>query len=83
MHLIRDVDERLYSNLNNIGGPFPRDLFQDATSLEDVVVERVVDEIEWPLITSEGDIAALLQLVSEDQASGSPLYYHHYFDVGF
>ncbi|KAG9314611.1 hypothetical protein JVU11DRAFT_5415 [Chiua virens] len=55
------------SNLNGIGGPFPRDLLQDAISLEDIVVERVVDEMEWPLIASEGDIATLLQLVSEDQ----------------
>ncbi|KAF9229607.1 hypothetical protein BS17DRAFT_743885 [Gyrodon lividus] len=54
-------------NLNAIGGPFPRDLFQDAISLEDIAVEKVVDEMEWPLIASEGDVAALLQLVSEDQ----------------
>ncbi|KAF8559362.1 hypothetical protein OG21DRAFT_1594769 [Imleria badia] len=55
------------ANLNGLGGPFPRDLFQDAVSLEDVAIERVVDEMEWPLIASEGDIATLLQLISEDQ----------------
>ncbi|KAF9243844.1 hypothetical protein BU15DRAFT_86274 [Melanogaster broomeanus] len=55
------------TNLNAIGGPFPRDLFQDATSLEDIAVEKEVDEMEWPLVASEGDLATLLQLVSEDQ----------------
>ncbi|KAG8220242.1 hypothetical protein J3R82DRAFT_1283 [Butyriboletus roseoflavus] len=55
------------ANLNCLGGPFPRGLFQDAISLEDIAVERVVDEMEWPLIPSEGDIVTLLQLVSEDQ----------------
>lgn len=39
--------------------------------------------MEWPFITSEGDIAALLQLVSEDQASGSPPCYYQYSDVSF
>ena len=71
----RDVDDRLYSNLNGLGGPFPRDLFQDAVSLEDVAIERVVDEMEWPLIASEGDVATLLQLVSEDQV-GTGLSLH-------
>ncbi|KAF8845363.1 hypothetical protein BDN67DRAFT_941224 [Paxillus ammoniavirescens] len=55
------------TNLNAIGGPFPRDFFQDAISLDDIAVEKVVDEMEWPLVASEGDIATLLQLVSEDQ----------------
>ena len=66
----------MYSNLNGLGGPFPRDLFQDAISLEDVAVEKVVDEMEWPLIASEGDLATLLQLVSEDQVSKSLSLYH-------
>ena len=76
-------DKWLYSNLNGIGGPFPRDLFQDATSLEEVLVERVVDEMEWPLNMSEGDISTLLQLVSEDQASSIPSHYHQDFDLSF
>jgi len=83
MHLFVDVDICLYRNLNGLGGPFPRDLFQDAISLEDVAVERVVDEMDWPLITSEGDIATLLQLVSEDQVSKSLSLYLEYIYVSF
>ncbi|KIK99780.1 hypothetical protein PAXRUDRAFT_445053 [Paxillus rubicundulus Ve08.2h10] len=55
------------TNLNAIGGSFPQDFFQDAISLDDIAVEKVVDEMEWPLVASEGDVATLLQLVSEDQ----------------
>ncbi|KAF8446218.1 hypothetical protein L210DRAFT_3529314 [Boletus edulis BED1] len=55
------------ANLGDLGGPFPRDMFQDAISLEELAIERVVDEMEWSLTASEGDIATLLQLVSEDQ----------------
>ncbi|KAG1730414.1 uncharacterized protein EDB91DRAFT_786767 [Suillus paluster] len=53
-------------NLNAIGGPIHGDLFQDAVALDEVFAEQV-DSMEWPLLASDGDTAALLQLVSEEQ----------------
>ncbi|OAX37287.1 hypothetical protein K503DRAFT_866963 [Rhizopogon vinicolor AM-OR11-026] len=55
-------------NLNAIGGAVHRDLFQDAVALDYVFAEQV-DSMEWPLIASDGDTAALLQLVSEEQVN--------------
>ncbi|KIJ68695.1 hypothetical protein HYDPIDRAFT_81586 [Hydnomerulius pinastri MD-312] len=59
------------ANSNAIGGPFTRDVFQDAIALEDIAVEKVVDEMDWPLLASDGDVTTLLQLVSEDQVDFS------------
>ncbi|KAG2345257.1 hypothetical protein BDR05DRAFT_1058382 [Suillus weaverae] len=53
-------------NLNAIGGSIHGDLFQDAVALDEVFAEQV-DSLEWPLLASDGDTAALLQLVSEEQ----------------
>ncbi|KAG0697275.1 hypothetical protein DFH29DRAFT_947152 [Suillus ampliporus] len=53
-------------NLNAIGGSIHGDLFQDAVALDEVFAEQV-DSMEWPLLASDGDTAALLQLVSEEQ----------------
>ncbi|KAG2370198.1 hypothetical protein BDR07DRAFT_1386752 [Suillus spraguei] len=55
-------------NLNAIGGLIHRDLFQDAVALDEVFAEQV-DSSEWPLLASDGDTAALLQLVSEEQVN--------------
>lgn len=55
-------------NLNAIGGSIHGDLFQDAVALDDVFSEQV-DSLEWPLLASDGDTAALLQLVSEEQVN--------------
>ncbi|KAG2123565.1 hypothetical protein DEU56DRAFT_45236 [Suillus clintonianus] len=55
-------------NLNAIGGSIHRDLFQDAVALDEVFAEQV-DSLEWPLLASDGDTAALLQLVSEEQVN--------------
>ncbi|KAG1828698.1 hypothetical protein EV424DRAFT_1471098 [Suillus variegatus] len=55
-------------NLNAIGGSIHGDLFQDAVALDEVFAEQV-DSLEWPLLASDGDIAALLQLVSEEQVN--------------
>jgi hypothetical protein len=49
-----------------IGGSIHGDLFQDTVALDDVFSEQV-DGLEWPLLASDGDTAALLQLVSEEQ----------------
>lgn len=55
------------NNLNIVGGPFPREFFQDANTLEDIVGEGEVDDMEWSLEAHDGDVATLMQLVSEDQ----------------
>lgn len=53
-------------NQNAIGGPLPRDTFQDALALEDMSLQAEVWR-EWPLLATDGDCAALVQLVSEDK----------------
>ncbi|KAI6046109.1 hypothetical protein EDC04DRAFT_1873655 [Pisolithus marmoratus] len=57
------------NNLNIVGGPFPREFFQDANALEDIVGEGEVDDMEWSLEAHDGDVATLMQLVSENQVS--------------
>ncbi|KAI6123877.1 hypothetical protein EDD16DRAFT_611973 [Pisolithus croceorrhizus] len=57
------------NNLNIVGGPFPREFFQDANALEDIVGEGEVDDMEWSLEAHDGDVAILMQLVSENQVS--------------
>jgi oxalate---CoA ligase len=57
-----------------MGGPLPEDVFQDASSLEESSMEEQAvdgeDWREWPLLASDGDMAALIELVSEDKVSG-------------
>ncbi|KAJ6574623.1 hypothetical protein B0H19DRAFT_1124959 [Mycena capillaripes] len=54
------------SNSNAIGGSIPLDTFQDAAALEEISVD---DESwrEWPLLSTDGDTAALIQLVSDNK----------------
>ncbi|KAJ7596727.1 hypothetical protein C8J56DRAFT_295687 [Mycena floridula] len=54
-------------NQSALGGIVNRDLFQDATALEDISVEG--EWREWPLLASDGDLAALIQLVSEEKVT--------------
>ncbi|KAI5829674.1 hypothetical protein K523DRAFT_416530 [Schizophyllum commune Tattone D] len=54
-------------NQNIIGGPVHRDIFQDAAALEDISAGQDTWR-EWPLVATDGDVAALIQLVSEDKA---------------
>lgn len=43
----------------------PGDLFQDACALEEVVSQDDPHSWrEWPLVSNDGDVAALLDLVS-------------------
>ncbi|PCH33343.1 hypothetical protein WOLCODRAFT_159996 [Wolfiporia cocos MD-104 SS10] len=53
-------------NQNALGGPLAQDIFQDAFALEELLLQ---DENaawhEWSLLSSDGDCAALLELVSE------------------
>lgn len=57
-----------YRNQNALGGSIPRDTFQDAVALEDLFSEQEDESWrEWPLLASDGDCAALIQLVSENK----------------
>ncbi|KDQ54862.1 hypothetical protein JAAARDRAFT_352005 [Jaapia argillacea MUCL 33604] len=51
-------------NQNLVGGLIPRDTFQDASALEDISTDQV-DWREWPLLATDGDCAALLELTSD------------------
>lgn len=53
-------------NLNALNGMVSRDAFQDASALEDMLSNRDIWH-PWPLLATDGDISALLQLVSEDR----------------
>lgn len=55
------------SNQNAIGGVISCDTYQDAASLVEAVTTNVVTWREWPLTATDGDCAALIQLVSENQ----------------
>lgn len=59
----------LYSNQNAIGGSVPRDIFQDAAALEDVLRQDDDPDAwrEWSMLSSDGDMAALLNLVSANK----------------
>ncbi|KAG5651227.1 hypothetical protein H0H81_009422 [Sphagnurus paluster] len=54
------------SNQNAIGGSIPRDTFQDAIALEEMTLQDDTWR-EWPLLATDGDSAALIQLVSENK----------------
>ncbi|KAJ3736873.1 hypothetical protein DFJ43DRAFT_382574 [Lentinula guzmanii] len=55
-------------NQNALNGVISRDTFQDAASLEEISVQQ--DDVwrEWPLLATDGDLATLVQLVSENKA---------------
>lgn len=54
-----------------MGGSMSREIFQDASSLEELSMEEQSIEDEewrsWPLLASDGDMAALIEMVSEDK----------------
>ncbi|KAJ7593112.1 hypothetical protein C8J56DRAFT_1013301 [Mycena floridula] len=54
-------------NQNALGGNVNRDLFQDAAALEEISVEQ--EWREWPLLASDGDLAALIELVSAQKVN--------------
>ncbi|KAJ7462797.1 hypothetical protein B0H11DRAFT_2054384 [Mycena galericulata] len=54
------------SNQNAIGGSISSDIFQDAAALEDISVDDLAWR-EWPLLATDGDTAALIQLVSDNK----------------
>ncbi|KAG6814043.1 hypothetical protein H0H92_003893 [Tricholoma furcatifolium] len=53
-------------NQNAIGGAIPRDTFQDAIALEELSLQDNTWR-EWPLLATDGDSAALIQLVSDNK----------------
>lgn len=57
---------RSHSNQNAIGGSVPQDVFQDASALEDVLRQDDDPDAwrEWSLLSGDGDMAALLDMVS-------------------
>ena len=61
-----------------MGSSLSKELFQDASSLEELAMEEqdVGEEgwREWPLLALDGDMAALVELVSEDKVLGKIHY---------
>jgi len=61
-----------FRNQGLLNGSIPRATFRDASSLEELWIEQEEDEVgwrEWPLLASDGDMAALIELVSENKVS--------------
>jgi hypothetical protein len=60
-------------NLNAVGGSLSREIFQDASSFEELFLEeQSAEETEWrdwPLVASDGDMAALVEMVSANKVS--------------
>lgn len=48
-----------------MGGSLPREMFQDAVTYEQSGVEE--SWLEWPLVATDGDAVALLELLSEEK----------------
>lgn len=57
-----------------MGGSIPEELFQDAVALDDLLSqEEDTSWREWPLLSSDGDIAGLIQLASDGKVCPSAL----------
>ncbi|KAL0071703.1 hypothetical protein AAF712_000625 [Marasmius tenuissimus] len=54
-------------NQHSLNGNLSRDLFQDAASLRELSAQQEGEWREWPLLATDGDCAALIQLVSDDK----------------
>ena len=56
-------------NANAVGGSLAGDVFQDATSLEEALHEDKEQNSwqQWSFLATDGDMAALAELVSEDK----------------
>jgi len=57
----------LNRNLNAIGGSIPKETFQDAVSLEEVIAQS--DDVwqKWPFTATDGDCVTLIELVTENK----------------
>lgn len=58
-----------FRNQNALGGPVSRDLIQDAVQSARTLVLEQNEWREWPLMSTDGDTAALLQLFSDHKFS--------------
>jgi transcription factor C subunit 3 len=57
------------SNQNAIAGSISQDTYQDAVLLLEDMDANDSDWHEWPLIATDGDCAAIVQLVSENKVN--------------
>ncbi|KIY52288.1 hypothetical protein FISHEDRAFT_35427 [Fistulina hepatica ATCC 64428] len=55
------------TNQNALGGSVPLDTYQDAVALEELSVEDWTTWRPWPLLSSDGDTAAMASLVSDNK----------------
>ncbi|EJD04259.1 uncharacterized protein FOMMEDRAFT_106841 [Fomitiporia mediterranea MF3/22] len=55
-------------NQNALSGPISKDLFLDASQLEESFEAAKTDQWEWPFTATDGDTAAILQLFSDHRA---------------
>ncbi|EIN13408.1 hypothetical protein PUNSTDRAFT_139959 [Punctularia strigosozonata HHB-11173 SS5] len=55
------------SNQTASNGPIPIDTFADAAAFEESHEDQAGEPREWSLLASDGDIAALMQLVSDNK----------------
>ncbi|KAI8995421.1 hypothetical protein BD414DRAFT_410090 [Trametes punicea] len=57
------------NNSSALGGQLPREVFQDAAALEELLSQQedVHQWREWPLLASDGDTAFLIELASENK----------------
>jgi oxalate---CoA ligase len=62
------------SNQNALGGSISMDTFTEAAAFEESHEEQADEQREWSLLASDGDIAALCQLVSEDKVRNKYTY---------
>ena len=65
----------LSSNITSLGGPFQSEVFHDAIAQEEELLaedeEGEHDWREWSLLATDGDTAALLELVSDGKVQFS------------
>ncbi|KAI0374486.1 hypothetical protein BV20DRAFT_961659 [Pilatotrama ljubarskyi] len=57
------------NNLNALGGQLPKEVYQDASALEELLSQQE-DSFqwqEWSLLASDGDVAFLIELASENK----------------
>ncbi|ESK95510.1 hypothetical protein Moror_12696 [Moniliophthora roreri MCA 2997] len=54
-------------NQNALHGNISQDLFQDASALRELSIQQEGVWREWPLLATDGDLAAMVQLVSDDK----------------
>ncbi|KAF9269944.1 hypothetical protein L218DRAFT_888243 [Marasmius fiardii PR-910] len=54
-------------NQNALNGSISTELFQDAASLRELAAQQEGEWREWPLLATDGDSAALIQLISDDK----------------